>query len=353
MATTAELPPPPVDSLSTLPPNAAAAMALNGYRLSQIAYVVASLDLADLLAAGPASPDELGAACGADPRALARLLRAAAALGLFREHPDGKFENSPLSEALRADARPSLRDAALMLGRGWHWAIWGDVLETVRTGEPAFPRLFGCDWRTYRARRRDDALVFRGAIEALLGLDVSVVLSLLDFGAYRTLVYPAFEGGCAGFLGTLLRRNANQRAVVLELPEFADLAREELAREGVGEQCRVVPQEPLAPFPRGGDAHVFRHLLTYYGDEEALSLLKRGHEALERGGRLLVVATIVPPRNEFGLAKLIDLEAMLMSSVAGERTESDYRELIEAAGFRIRRVHVSPSPTSVIEAEKA
>jgi hypothetical protein len=352
-ATAATLPGPADAGFRNLPPKTAAAMALNGYRVSQIVYVVASLDIVDRLAARPMSCAELATECGVDADALARLLRAAAALGLLSEDPHGTYRTTALSTPLRIDARPSLREAALMLGREWHWGIWGDVVATVRTGEAAFPRLFGRNWREYRALHRDEAVVFRAAIEALLALDVAVVLSLFDFGAYRVLVYPAFHGGCAGFLGSLLRGHPDQRAIVLELPEFADLAGEELEREGIADRCVVVPQEPLTPFPRGGDAYVLRHVLSYHGDEDALALLRHGREALSRDGRLLVVATIVPPRNEFGLAKLIDLEGMLMSPVAGERTETEYRELLSAAGLRIRRIHTSPAPTSVIEAEKA
>lgn len=48
--------------------------------------------------------------------------------------------------------------------------------------------------------------------------------------------------------------------------------------------------------------------------------------------------------------KFIDLNMLVMTGVR-ERTEEEYRRLLEAGGFRLTKVIPTESPMSIIEAE--
>ena len=61
---------------------------------------------------------------------------------------------------------------------------------------------------------------------------------------------------------------------------------------------------------------------------------------------------VLPPGNEPFLAKLIDLQ-MLVLTGGRERTAAEYRGLLEATGFRLTRVIPTPSLVSVMEAVPA
>src|SRR6266851_9062785 len=82
---------------------------LNGVFVVGAISCLARLGVPDLVEHGPKSADELAAAVGADPRALYRLMRATACVGVLSEGPDGKFSETPLSAVLRSNANPSLR----------------------------------------------------------------------------------------------------------------------------------------------------------------------------------------------------------------------------------------------------
>src|SRR6476469_6598325 len=64
---------------------------ITGYRVSQALHVVAVLGIADLLADGPRSSDELAALTACNPDTLYRLLRALARSGVFEEQEDRQF----------------------------------------------------------------------------------------------------------------------------------------------------------------------------------------------------------------------------------------------------------------------
>jgi len=87
------------------------------FQESRAIFVAAELGLADLLAGGARTVEELATATATRPELLRRLLRALASSGIFAEKPDGRFVLSALAEPLRSDASGgSARDYALFLG---------------------------------------------------------------------------------------------------------------------------------------------------------------------------------------------------------------------------------------------
>ena len=73
------------EQLSSVSPEAQLSQLISGFRISQAIRVAAELGIADLLANGPKSSTELAQATGSQPRALYRLLRALASIGIFTE----------------------------------------------------------------------------------------------------------------------------------------------------------------------------------------------------------------------------------------------------------------------------
>ncbi len=101
-------------------PSATLRRLVNGYQVSQAIHVAAALGIADLLAGGPRSSDELASATESDPRSLYRLLRALASLGVFREDEGRRFALTPLGECLRSDAHEPLGGWAALVGRPYY-----------------------------------------------------------------------------------------------------------------------------------------------------------------------------------------------------------------------------------------
>ena len=99
---------------SELSPSQAMLQMTAGHWICQAIYVAAKLGIADLLRDGPRSSEELAQSTGTHPRALCRLLRALASVGMFRESEDGSFELTPRAACLLSDVPGSLRAVAAM-----------------------------------------------------------------------------------------------------------------------------------------------------------------------------------------------------------------------------------------------
>jgi hypothetical protein len=93
-----------------------------------------------------------------------------------------------------------------------------------------------------------------------------------------------------------------------------------------------------------------RHIIHDWDDDKSLTILRNCRRALGQGGKLVVVEGVVPPGNEPSVSKFFDL-AMLVMPGGMERTEEEYRQLFEAAGFRLNRIVPTRTWVSVIEGE--
>lgn len=108
-----------------------------GYWNSQCVYVAARLGIADMLADGPRSIDDLAARTATHAPSLFRVLRALASLGIFAEEPGKRFRLTPAAELLRSDVAGSSRALAIMMGEEYYRA-WGELLYSVRHREARF-----------------------------------------------------------------------------------------------------------------------------------------------------------------------------------------------------------------------
>src|ERR1700730_4711041 len=109
---------------------------VSGYWYTQTIYVAAKLGIADLLKDGPKSAEELAPITKTTPRALYRLLRALASIGIFAED-QGRFMLTPLAECL---LDPSTKAMATMRG-DFQYRAWGELLCSVQTGKSAFEKI--------------------------------------------------------------------------------------------------------------------------------------------------------------------------------------------------------------------
>ncbi|MCV7078089.1 methyltransferase [Mycobacterium szulgai] len=322
---------------------------LAGKWVSQAISVAAELGVADELGAGPRSVGDLAAACGADPDSLYRLLRALASVGVFAEDDGGRFANTPLSDALRADAPGSMRSMAMMFGGRPAWDAWGEFRRSVRTGECAFKSVHGAYAFDYMKDNPQFGRIFGEAMTAFSAQEVDAVHAAFDFSGVPTLVDIA--GGHGAFLLSALEKNPGQRGILFDQPEVIELARANVAGSPAAARCALVAGDFFSEVP-AGDGYVLKHILHDWNDDLATKILDTIHRAAKPGARVFVIDAVIGQGNSPGFAKLLDLEMLVLFNGGRERTRSAMEKLFAAAGFRLLRVVPTHSLMHVIEAER-
>lgn len=100
--------------------------------------------------------------------------------------------------------------------------------------------------------------------------------------------------------------------------------------------------------PEGGDAYILKWILHDWDDAASLKILQSCRRAIRGDGTLIVVEHVIGPMNASPAGKLMDLN-MLVITGGIERTEEEFSELFDRAGFRLVRVIPTASQVSVIE----
>ena len=323
---------------------------LRGSLVTQLVHVAATLGVADLLHTGPKSSHELAIAVNVDPEALSRVLRALASLGIFMETDAGVFALTALAEPLRSDVPGSLRGSAVLYGERWWWQACGELLHSVRTGQPAFDHVHGKALFGYLDASSDAAAVFNEHQTNMTRQDAAAVVAAYDFSPFTTVVDVG--GGHGALTAAILQACPRPTVILFDQPAVVAGAQRRLRADGVTDRCRYVAGDFFDAVPAGGDAYILKDIVHDWDDGRTMAILRNCHAAMARlpaAVRLLIVEKVIPPGNEPFPGKLTDITMLLMTG-GRERTANQYRALLGEAGFAVTRIVATRSPASVIEA---
>lgn len=327
---------------AALPPDALLAQLVFGKCVSMAISVAAKLRVADKLATGPKSIAVLASETNTHAPSLYRVLRALASVGVFAEQPDGTFAQTTMSEFLRTGVPGSMRGIADYCGSPWSWDAWGELMHSVRTGETALDHVFGEGAFEYLAKHPDESAVFNEGMTGFTSTISVAVAESYDFSPFGTIVDVG--GGHGILLRTILKQFPKLRGVVFDAPHVVKDAAlsDRLTAEG-GDFFAAVPK---------GDVYILKHIIHDWPDDKATTILRNCRNAVNAGGKLLLVEMVVPPGNGPDLSKIVDLEMMAVAS-GKERTEAEYAKLLAGAGWKLTRVVPTKSPAQVVEAVPA
>jgi hypothetical protein len=300
------------------------------------------------MAAGPRASDEIAAAVGAHPRSLYRLLRALAAIGVFREHEHRRFSLTAMGECLRSDAEQSVRPSAMYLGQAYRWQTWGHLLHSVKTGENAFRALHGVDTWTYRERHPEQNAIFNAAMTANSRYVDQALVVACDFS--RCARIADIGGGQGSLLAAILTANPETRGVLFDLPHVVATAAPVLEAAGVGHRCEVVGGSMFESVPEGCAAYVMKFILHDWDDAGCIRILQSCRRAMQSDAKLFVIERLVGPPNEDLAVKLSDLNMLLVPG-GQERTREEFAALFRAGGFHLADILSAIDAMSVIVGE--
>ncbi len=255
-----------------------------GFQATKMLTVAVNLAVFDFLDQ-PHSAVEAAAWLKADARAAGIFLNGLAALGLLVKEVD-YFHNSQIASRYLVQGKDDYRGAILKhlehtLERGWN-----DLRHTVLAGHPQ-----GVEpetWVDTRPRRDEEGVqAFIWGMHAVARDLAPQVAQKLPLSGVRRLL--DLGGGPATYAIAFAQANPDLRAKVFDLPGPCEIARENIAKHGLGSRIDVLAgnflQDDL------GSSYDFiwiSQILHSHDPQQCRLIIRKAAAALVPGGRLAI-----------------------------------------------------------------
>lgn len=315
-----------------------------GACLPRSLHTVADLGVADALDDEPKTAAQLAKSVGANPDALARVLRLLSAYGVFEMEGD-KVRHSPASRLLRSDHPHSMRPLARMFGLPVNWNAYSEFEHSVKTGQPATTKTLPRGFWAYFEENPEAGRIFNEAMVAKAQAQVPAVVGAYDFSRFGTIADIA--GGRGHLLQAVLEANRSARGILFDLPNVIQDAAA-VASDRLKLQAGDFFKDALP----AADAYTIMEVIHDWADEESLDIFKAIRRAAKPGAVLLLIEQLVPDDPGPHWSKMLDIH--MLTLVGGlQRTREEYDALLRSAGFELLRVHPTRSDVSILEAKAA
>jgi 2,7-dihydroxy-5-methyl-1-naphthoate 7-O-methyltransferase len=299
---------------------------LSDLRTPWCMHVVATLRIAEHIAAGVDTIDGLAQAANCDRGVLHNMMGHLARKGVFEEPAPGRFKLNDVSRDL---LDPSVRLVLDLESIGGRMAeAWSTLLAFARTGEPAYAQVFGLPfWEDLEAHPRIAA-----DFDALIGpaghgtpdprFDLTSgwdwVKTMVDVG-----------GGTGAMLAEILRAHPQIHGILVDQPGTIVRSAATFQQAGVVDRVEELGQSFYDPLPPGADLYLLRGILNDWPDREAAAILKRCADAVQDDGRVVILKGGL----DDGETRDLTIEMVLLGGKY--RTVEEFRQLAKQAGLEV------------------
>jgi trans-aconitate methyltransferase len=319
---------------------------------SCVLCAAARLGVADALGDAERSASEVATACNADPSSMFRLLRAMAALGLLNETSPEHFRLTVLGRPLRKDV-PDSAWAAVVFWADLLANFWSRLGECVRTGKNAAQVMEQAGIPSRWSQEPDAGSIFRAVMGTSPAEDYAPIADAWPFPASG--VVADLGGGGGSLILAILERYPNVRGMLVDRDASIDEATARFQSLSLADRCELIAADLSETVPPGADVYMLKHVLHGYTDDKAVAILRHCRDLIPPGGSLLVIEFVLPDVVSGPVPELVgrfmsDLNMLAVTS-GRERSEREWRELLEDAGFTLtRNVPVPELDVSILEA---
>lgn len=297
--------------------------AITAYRLPRVLIAALELNLFTAIGTAAWTIPALARDVKVSERGLAILCRNLAMAGLLKKKGQ-TYTNSRLGATALNAQYPAYRGDYLRLITS-HWAAWGRLPESVKSGlpldhdepeEPDYRRRF-----TWAMHHR----TMETAPKIATQIDLRGARTLLDLG-----------GGPGTYAMAFLAKNPALRATVCDRPEALDVAKEIASTHKAGARLSYLPLDLLTEaIPGTYDVIWYSNVLHIYSPQDNQAVFRRALAALSPGGRLLIQDAFLHDRE--GLlpeeASLFAVSMLLFTERGNTYTEAETRAWLTDAGF--------------------
>ncbi|RLG34180.1 methyltransferase type 12 [Methanosarcinales archaeon] len=320
-----------------------------GCEALHILFTAFDFDLFNLLEE-PKTARQISGEIVTNPYLTEKFLNALVALQLLAKH-DGRYTNTKLASTFLVNSSPFYQGNLLRLSAKGsdNWSKMSSILkgeiQKEEDGKFEFEDVFDPTFILAMAE---------GAMRGSLHRTVKEVSTFPEFHRARKLL--DLGGGHGLYAIAFSQINPNLEAVVFDLPQVTEVAKEFIAKYEIEERVKIIGGNFLEDDIGNGYDIVFVSDVFYRKKDVLMSILKKIHDALNDNGSIVLKHWLL---NDDRTAPLVSVLFDLKLSLRGDRhhiyTEKEYIELLYEVGFSSIRtfdISSSSSPSMIITGKK-
>jgi O-methyltransferase domain/Dimerisation domain len=317
-----------------------------GFWASKTLLSAVELGLFTTLAQGPRAAKEVISELGLQPRGTVDFLDALVSLGMLERLGD-EYTNSAAADLFLDRNKPSYIGGILEMANDRLYRFWGSLTEALHSGHPQNEVKGGED---FFAAIYQDPDRLKQFLHAMTGISMGAALAIAEkfpWDRHQTVVDIGTAEGCVP--AQLAVRHPHLTGGGFDLPPVGPVFQGYVGSLGLGDRLRFYPGDFFVdPLP-SADVLVMGRILHDWGLEEKLTLLRKAHQALPDGGRLIVYDTLIDDdrrENTFGL--LMSLNMLIETQDGFDYTGADCRAWMADVGFRDSYVEPLVGPDAMV-----
>jgi len=311
-----------------------------GFATTAVLYALVKAGVIEQLGEQPETLPELAQACGLNADVLYRTLRFAAVIDVVTL--DGEqYALTDVGRLLLKDVPGSLYMFLLRMGSEPWRNAWNNFSHALATGDNAFEPVIGAGFFEYLDQHPEYGAPLHQWITIRTSMDARAIADAYDFTPFGTIC--DIGGGQGILLHTILIANPHLRGILYDQENvvkghvLADMAA----------RLEIQPGNFFERVP-GSDVLLLKSVLHDWSDEKCQVILSHCREAMQPSSRLLIVEMVIPSPPDLTGA-FYDLHMQVLQG-GRERTENEFRVLLQKAGLKLKRMIATKAPMKIIEA---
>lgn len=325
---------------------------IEAFRSSKVLFVAVSLGIFDSLDPAPSSAENLASELGCQPEPLERLLDASVGLGLLHKR-GGKYGNQPAASTYLCRAKPNTLVGYILYSDKALFPLWAHLENAIREGAPQWKQAFHQEGSIFdHFFRTEEAMqTFLSGMHGYGLLSSPRVVSAFDLSHFKKLI--DIGGGTGHLAIAACERYPGLSAILFDLPRVIDTVRHQVSLSPVASRIELLKGDFFCyeQIPQA-DLFALGRILHDWPDEKVSGLLRAIYSRLASGGGILISEKLLNEDKTGPTPAQLQSLNMLVCTEGKERTLTEFRTLLESAGFTEVRGHTTGAPLDAIFAVK-
>jgi acetylserotonin O-methyltransferase len=315
-----------------LPDSAPVLQLIEDFRRSKTMFTAVSLGVFDSLEGAPATACELAARLSVQADPLERLLDTCVGLKLLRR-PNAAYENEPVARAYLCRTSPCSLAGYVLYSNDVLFRLWAHLEDAIHEGTPRWTQAFGTDgsifdhfFRTAEAKQ-----TFLHGMHGLGVLSSPAVVAAFSLAGFRRMV--DLGGGTGHLAIAACEKYPALRAIVFDLPQVIETASMHAAQSSAADRVSVLAGDFFRDELPEADLFAMGRILHDWPEDKIRTLLAKIYRQLQAGGGILLAEKLLLEEKTGPTSAQLQSLNMLVCTEGKERSLSEYRRLLEEAGF--------------------